>query len=171
MEGLAINRRDTEFGRREFLLGSGILAMVGTLGNRSAQGKALPGDAASVTFVESFNAETVSHLADAARRCVITAQACIDHFANDLGLDASDSHQCAGLDKAVIAICGAVASLASIESSYVASIAVTAMEICEACEQQCNARKDHQSCVDCAKACRSFIDKCHRATVTADYHL
>ena len=166
-----MTRRDTVFGRREFLLASGTLAMVGTLGSTSTQGKALPGDAAPVTFVESFNAEAVTHLAAAARRCVMTAEACIDHFTNDLGLGAQDSHQCVALDKAVIAICGAVASLASIESSYMARIALTAMEICEACEKQCNARKDHQSCVDCAKACRSFIDACHRATVIAEYHL
>ena len=92
---------------------------------------------------------------------MISAEACIDHFINDLGLGAQDSDQCVELRKAVIAVCGAVASLASVESSYLASIAVKAMEICKAYENECNARKDHQPCVDCAKACRSFIDECH----------
>lgn len=166
-----MNRRDTVFGRREFLLASGTLAMVGTLGNTTAQGNALPRGDETVTYFQISNDESVTYLAAAARRCVITAEVCIDHFTNELGLGAQDSHECLRLDKAVIAICGAVASLASIESSYVASITATAIEICQACEKECNLRKDHQPCVDCAKACRSFIDECHRATATVVYHL
>ena len=148
-----MERRDAVFGRREFLLASGTLALVGTLGNTSAQGKALPEGAATVAFFETANDESVTDLAAAARRCVITAKACIDYFTTDLGLGAQDSDQIVNLGEAVIAVCGAVVSLASVESSYLASIAVTAMEICKACENDC-------------KLCK-FPLNCHRPVVAS----
>lgn len=166
-----MKRRDTVFGRREFLLASGTLALAGTFGNTSAHGKAFHIGSATAEFYEIANDGSVTDLAVAARQCVITAEACVDYFTNDLGLVAQDLERCVELDYAVIAVCGAVASLASVASSYLAGIAVTAMEICGACEKECNARKDNQLCVDCAKACRSYIDECDRATITVQYYL
>lgn len=188
-----MNMQKAALGRREFLLASGTLALVGTIGNQSAQGKALPEGTSilvklsptgnpCVRHLEGPDAQSFTALAAAAQQCVTTANACVEYFIGNLGLGRMDSgecltdgclaEECLTLAQEVAATCRSVTWLAAKESGHLAKFGGPTADICEACAEICSKLKeDHEPCVHCEAACKRFVRDWYRATETIDYYL
>lgn len=185
--------QNTVLGRREFVLAFGTLALVGTIGNQSAQGQALPEGTSTdiqllptgkpyVRHLEVPDAESFTALAAAAQQCVTTANGCVDYFVGKLGLGRRDSgeclideclaEECLTLAQEVAATCSAVTWLASKESMHLARFGGPTAEVCNACATICfQLKKDHEPCGPCEAACKGFVREWSRAAVTIDYYL
>ena len=169
-------------GRRKFLLASGTLALVGTIGNTRVHAETFSEGATRFTKCTSLsntcfkysvrsNNEPFSDLAVAARRSVAAAKACIRHLNSGLAMSDHDLQDGLELAGAVVAGCGAVALLATSQSRYLTEFAPSTVELCKACQNYCNKLKDHQTCVDCAKACLDFIGTWYQVTEVIEYDL
>ncbi len=177
-----MERQLAVLGRREFLLASGTLALVGTIGNTKAQSEAFSEGTTRFTrctksgetcvkYSIRSNHEPFSDLTVAARRSVAAAKACIKYFNNGMAMSDQDLQEGLELAEAVVAGCGAVTLLSISQSPYLVNFASPAVEICIACQNYCNKLKDHKTCVDCAKACQEFIGAWYQVTEIIEYDL
>ena len=126
--------------------------------------------AALVTISGSALAQTsngdhaaVTSLFDAANNCVKTGLVCSDHClqvfaAGDAGLAA-----CARAVDQMLSLCGTLAKLASLRSSYLPAMAKVALIGCQDCETECRKHADkHPPCKACAEACAACATECKK---------
>jgi Cys-rich four helix bundle protein (predicted Tat secretion target) len=100
-------------------------------------------------------------LAHTAAECVLAGQACIAHCLILLGNGDTSVGECAKSVNQMLAVCGALQSLASQQSKYTAGIARVAYDLCLACEKECRKHEDkHAECKNCANACAACAKDC-----------
>ena len=126
--------------------------------------------AALVTISGSALAQTshgdnaaVPSLFDAANNCVKAGLVCSDHClqvfaAGDVSLAA-----CARAVDQMQSLCGTLAKLASLRSSYLPAMAKVALIGCQDCETECRKHVDkHPPCKACAEACAACAAECKK---------
>lgn len=104
-------------------------------------------------------------LVDAAARCVARGQACLAHCLDSLGHGDTEMAACSHSVVQMLALCGALESLASQGSAHVPALARIAAEACDNCERECRKHADRhavcracaEACEACARACRSVV--------------
>jgi Cys-rich four helix bundle protein (predicted Tat secretion target) len=100
-------------------------------------------------------------LADATSDCVAKGQACIAHCLVLLGDGGKEMGACAKAVNQMLALCGALQSLANQQSNLVPALAKTALEACQLCEKECRKHENHHAtCKACAESCAACIKQC-----------
>jgi len=93
--------------------------------------------------------------------CLVKGQICVSHCLELLGNGDKEMAGCAKAVSQMLALCGALQSLAAQESAYLPALARTVMEACLACEKECRKHdKKHQQCKDCGDACAACAKQC-----------
>jgi Cys-rich four helix bundle protein (predicted Tat secretion target) len=96
--------------------------------------------------------------------CLVKGQICVDHCLDLLGQGEKDMAACAKSVSQMLALCGALQSLAIQQSSYVPALSKIVFDVCQACEKECRKHeKKHSQCKDCADACAACAKDCKAA--------
>ena len=109
----------------------------------------------------SANASLVAAAAD----CVQKGQACLSHCLHLLGQGDKEMAACAKSVNQMLALCGALQSLANQESAYLPKLAATALQACNECEEECKKHADkHEACKACGESCKACAKECKKIT-------
>ncbi len=130
--------------------------------------------AAAATTVSSARAEDkkpVHHhhpakykgVAEAAAKCVAEGNNCLRHCFGMLSMGDSSMADCTTATFDTIAACGALNSLASVNSNFTPAMAKTVAAICEACKKECDKFPDVAECNAMGAACKTCAEECHKA--------
>jgi len=110
----------------------------------------------------SVNAGLISAAAD----CIQKGQVCINHCLYLLGQGNKEMAACAKSVSQMLAICGALQSLANQESSYLPKMAALAKDACDACEDECKKHSEkHEACKACGESCAACAKECRKISV------
>jgi Cys-rich four helix bundle protein (predicted Tat secretion target) len=102
-----------------------------------------------------------SKIAATALDCVKTGDACIAHCFDSFIAGDTSLAVCAKKVDELIAVCTALAKLASNNSPNLASYAKAAIAICKDCEKECRKHADkHATCKACADSCAACAEEC-----------
>lgn len=101
-----------------------------------------------------------SPLLDSANHCVKTGELCQAHCFDRLAEGDKALAACARSVSALIAVCGALATLAAQNSPLLPHLASVAKEQCNACEEECRKHEKHPPCKACAEACADCAKEC-----------
>jgi Cys-rich four helix bundle protein (predicted Tat secretion target) len=100
-------------------------------------------------------------LIGASADCVVQGQACLAHCLVLLADGDKSMGPCAKSVNQMLAVCGALQSLAAQQSALVPALAKTALRACEECEKECRVHeKHHATCKACMEACANCIKQC-----------
>ena len=88
---------------------------------------------------------SASQLLDAASSCVKLGLVCIDHCQQTLASGDTSLAACERSVDQMVSICGTLAKLASVKSSYLAGLARVALVACQDCETECSKHADKHS--------------------------
>lgn len=151
-------REEKTVGRRQFVLGAGMaMAALGVAGNATASGHehAHQGHGSYTP-----PAAPVQALIEGAFDCQQTGQACIEHCVQLLKGGDTAMAECLDLAQEMLAICGAMAQLASYNSAHLRKVVAVCIDICTDCERECRKHeKTHATCRACADACAECIKR------------
>jgi Cys-rich four helix bundle protein (predicted Tat secretion target) len=93
--------------------------------------------------------------------CGAKGQICVSHCIELLGQGEKEMAACAKSVSQMLALCGALESLAIQQSAYAPALIKTALESFAACEKECRKHESkHVQCKDCADACANCIKQC-----------
>lgn len=93
--------------------------------------------------------------------CVGRGQLCVDHCLMLLAEGDTNMAGCARSVHQMLAVCGALQQLASLNSPHLKAMAKVAMAVCKDCEDECRKHeKKHAVCSDCAEACANCYREC-----------
>lgn len=148
--------------RREMLLATGALAAVAT-----------SAFAADKPMMDGHQHHHQHHpkgapqqaLLESATHCVMAGEICLDHCHDLLSDGDKGMGACAKSVNQMLAVVGALRSLAAQDGTALKAMAKVAFDVCKECEDECRKHeKKHQqcrdcagACADCAKACRSLL--------------
>lgn len=116
--------------------------------------------AATTTAAETHAAHQPPPLLHAALHCVGTAEVCQAHCLDRLANGDTAMAACARSVTTVIAVCQALAVLATQHSPLLGKYAAVAADVCRACETECRKHEEHPPCRACAEACRDCAAEC-----------
>ena len=125
---------------------------------------------AAVTISGSAFAQTshgdhaaVTSLFDAANNCVKAGLVCSDHCLQVFATGDASLAACARAVDQMLSLCGTLARLASLRSSYLPAMAKVALIGCQDCETECRKHADkHPPCKACAEACAACATECKK---------
>lgn len=93
--------------------------------------------------------------------CISKGQLCVDHCLMLLADGDTGMAGCARSVHQMLALCGALQQLASLNSEHIKPLAKVALAACKNCEEECRKHeKDHAVCKDCAEACAACQKEC-----------
>jgi Cys-rich four helix bundle protein (predicted Tat secretion target) len=140
--------------RREFIATLGAVAVAAS---------------ATSAFAEEGGKAVVHHhppkykgLSDAAAKCVLDGNNCLRHCFGMLTMNDSSMAECTKASFDVIAACGALETLASVNSTYTPALAKVVAEACLACKKECDKFPQYSECVDMGASCKACADECHK---------
>ena len=106
---------------------------------------------------------TTTSLLDAASTCVKAGLVCLDHCQHAFAAGDSSLAACSRAADQMVSICGTLAKLASVQSSYLPAMAKIALASCQNCEAECRKHADkHAACKACAEACAACAAECKK---------
>ena len=93
--------------------------------------------------------------------CVATGDACIAHCLDSFLTGDTTLAVCAKKVDELIAVCAALAKLASNNSPNLVAYAKAAVQVCKDCEKECRKHADkHATCKACADSCAACAEEC-----------
>lgn len=147
--------------RREVLLGAGALAA-------AAATSALAADKADAGHEHHHHHPTGARnqkLLESATHCVMAGEICLDHCHDLLSEGDKAMGACAKSVNQLLAICGALRSVAAQDGTALKAMAKVAMDVCKECEDECRKHeKKHKECKDCGDACADCYKACKEIT-------
>ncbi|MGA9825672.1 MAG: four-helix bundle copper-binding protein [Methylocystis sp.] len=123
---------------------------------------------ASSAFAEDAGAGHHMHppkykgLSDAAAKCVLDGNSCLRHCFGMLTMNDTSMAECTKASYDVIAGCGALEVLASVNSPHTAALAKAVAEMCLACKKECDKFPQYSECVDMGASCKACAEECHK---------
>lgn len=146
--------------RRELLQGTMALAA------SFATGTILAGEEVETTDHHDHQTPATNVVVKAALDCVQAGQACINHC---IGLfKKADTTTAVCMEAAVqmLAMCNALAQMASYNSPHLPALAKVCAAVCEDCEKECRKHeKQHLACKACADSCANCAAACQKIIV------
>ena len=95
--------------------------------------------------------------------CVKAGLVCIDHCLQAFAAGDSSLAACARSSDQMVSLCGTLAKLASVRSSFLPAMAKVALAGCQDCEMECRKHADkHPVCKTCAEACAACAAECKK---------
>jgi Cys-rich four helix bundle protein (predicted Tat secretion target) len=105
----------------------------------------------------------ISSLFDAANNCLKAGLVCNDHCLQQFGAGDASLAACARAVDQMLSLCGTLAKLASLNSSYLPALAKVALIGCQDCETECRKHAEkHPPCKACAEACAACAAECKK---------
>ena len=141
--------------RRKFMAAMGIGATVVS----AAQAFAVAANAAPA---ESMHPAKYKTLEEAASHCVSTGEECIRHCLGMLSMKDTSMAGCTNASYQVIAACGALRTLAAVNSPHVPAFAKVVAQICVDCQKECEKFADVAECKACGDSCKTCAEECHK---------
>jgi Cys-rich four helix bundle protein (predicted Tat secretion target) len=101
-------------------------------------------------------------LSEAAAKCVLDGDSCLRHCFGMLTMNDTSMAECTKAAFDVIAGCGALETLASVNSPHTAALAKAVAEMCVACKKECDKFPQYPECVDMGASCKACAEECHK---------
>jgi Cys-rich four helix bundle protein (predicted Tat secretion target) len=139
--------------RREFIAAVGAVAAVASASQAFAQGAAA-----------SMHPGKYKALEEAAGHCVATGNDCLRHCFGMLAMKDVSMAGCTDAAYQLVAACGALQSLAALNSKHLPAFAKVVAEICTACQTECEKFPDVAECKSCAASCKTCAVACRKVT-------
>jgi len=123
--------------------------------------------AAAATTVEQARSQSSAGVANkalvaTASDCVSKGQLCLSHCLDMLATGDKSMGACAKTAHEMLAVCGAMVSLAAQGAPSVAKFAAVCLDVCRCCEAECRKHAQHTPCKDCATACAACQVECKK---------
>jgi Cys-rich four helix bundle protein (predicted Tat secretion target) len=71
---------------------------------------------------------------------------------------------CADTAYQLVAACGALQSLASVNSTHTPALAKAVADVCTSCQKECEKFPDVAECKACGDACQTCAAECHKVS-------
>jgi Cys-rich four helix bundle protein (predicted Tat secretion target) len=101
-------------------------------------------------------------LIQASHDCVRTGDLCIHHCYQAFQAGDTSLAECVRRVQELVASCGALARLASLDARHLAEFAAVTAKICRHCEEECRKHAHHKPCKDCGDACAACARECDK---------
>jgi Cys-rich four helix bundle protein (predicted Tat secretion target) len=143
--------------RRNILLGAA--AVAASMATDSAFSATEHNHSEHNHMMMSSNTEII----DAALDCLKTGQACSNHCIELVKSGDTSIAECMDILTESLAMCNALAQMASAQSSHLPALAKICISVCEECEKECRKHEDkHAECKACADSCNACIKACKK---------
>lgn len=146
-----MQRQADGLNRRDVLLAAtaGVIATAALSGTAQASGE------------HAHEATPNQDVIDSSLHCLKTGQACVAHSLESFKAGDTSLAGCAASVQQMLAMCGALANMASLGSTHLKSLAEVCAAVCMDCEKECRKHADtHAACKACADSCVDCIKKC-----------
>jgi Cys-rich four helix bundle protein (predicted Tat secretion target) len=101
-------------------------------------------------------------LMESAAKCVSTGNECLRHCFGMLSMNDASMADCTKASYDLVAACGALASLAAVNSTFTPALAKTVGDVCMACKKECDKYPQYAECTDCGTACKACAEECRK---------
>jgi Cys-rich four helix bundle protein (predicted Tat secretion target) len=141
--------------RREFVAAMGTAAAVVS----AAQAYAVAANAAPA---ESMHPAKYKALEESTAHCVSAGEGCMRHCLGMLSMNDASMAGC--IDKAyqMITACGALRTLAAVNSPHVPAIAKAVAQVCADCQTECERFPNVAECKACGDSCKACAEECRK---------
>ena len=103
-------------------------------------------------------------LVRAIAECIGRGEVCLAHCIELLATGDTMLADCARRVNEMIALCGALQTIAAQDAPSLHALARVTDEVCRTCEEECRKHEDHHTqCRDCAEACAACRRECAAA--------
>jgi Cys-rich four helix bundle protein (predicted Tat secretion target) len=100
-------------------------------------------------------------LVRATAECIGRGEVCLAHCIDLLATGDTMLAECARRLNEMVALCGALRSIAAQDAPSLRALALVTDEACRTCEEECRKHEDHHAqCRDCAEACAACRREC-----------
>jgi len=134
--------------RRQILSGVGFLAAAATTAEQARSQN--PAGVANKAVVAT------------ASDCLSKGQLCLSHCHEMLATGDKSMGACAKTASEMVAVCGAMLSLAAQGAPSLSKAATVCLDVCRRCEAECRKHIQHSPCKDCATACAACQVECKK---------
>jgi Cys-rich four helix bundle protein (predicted Tat secretion target) len=140
--------------RREFIAAAGTVAAVGS---------------ASQAFAQMAAEEPMMHapkykgLEKTSIECVATGNDCLRHCFGSYSMKDTSMAACADAAYQLVAGCGALATLAAVNSAHTGHFAKAVEMLCNDCKKECDKFPNVAVCKTCGDACKACAEECRKA--------
>jgi len=149
--------RDTLMERREFITTLGAAAAVVSASAAFAEEGGKPAAAAQHMHPAKYKA-----VSETSSKCVADGNNCLRHCFGMLSMNDTSMAECTKASFDVIAACGALETLASVNSTYTPAFAKIVAEACLACKKECDKFPQYSECVDMGASCKACAEECRK---------
>jgi Cys-rich four helix bundle protein (predicted Tat secretion target) len=105
-------------------------------------------------------------LIDAALDCVKKGEACSNHCIILIKNGDNSVADCLDSVGETLAMCAALSTMASSQSTHLNALAKVCIDVCKDCEKECEVHADkHAECKACMESCAACIEECEKLTV------
>ncbi len=140
--------------RREFIAAVGAAAVLASSGQAYAEAEGMT--------KPSMHPPKYKALEESSAHCVATANDCLRHCFGMLAMNDNSMNGCINTAYQVVAACGALQALASVNSRQTPAFAKATAEICAACQKECEKYPDVAECKACAESCKTCGEECRK---------
>jgi Cys-rich four helix bundle protein (predicted Tat secretion target) len=140
--------------RRDFITVIGAAAAIGAATQAFAQG----------TGAASMHPPKYKALGESSGRCVATGNDCLRHCLGMLAMKDVSMAGCTDSAYQLVAACGALQTLAAVNSAHISAFAKAVGEICVACQKECEKFPNIAECTACGVACKTCAEECRKVS-------
>jgi Cys-rich four helix bundle protein (predicted Tat secretion target) len=101
-------------------------------------------------------------VSETAAKCVADGNNCLRHCFGMLSMNDTSMAECTKASFDVIAACGALETLASVNSTYTPAFAKVVADACLACKKECDKFPQYSECVDMGASCKACAEECKK---------
>ena len=101
-------------------------------------------------------------LEDSTSHCVSTGDACMRHCLGMLSMKDTSMAGCTNAAYQMMAACGALRTLAAVNSPYVPALAKVIAQVCADCQKECEKFPDVAECKACGDSCKTCAEECRK---------
>jgi len=143
--------------RREFIAAAGTAAAVASTSQAFAQ--AIGGGE-----TEEMHAPKYKGLETSSIDCVATGNDCLRHCFGMYSMKGTSMAACADAAFQLVAGCGALATLAAVNSPHTGHLANVVEMLCNDCKKECDKFPKVTECKTCGDACKACAEECRKVT-------
>jgi Cys-rich four helix bundle protein (predicted Tat secretion target) len=138
--------------RREFIAAAGTVAVAASASQAFAQ-----------TGEEPMHPPKFKSLEESAGHCVATGKDCLRHCLGMYAMKDTSMAGCAEAAYQLVAACGALQTLAAVNSEHTGHFAKVVAMICKDCQKECEKFPNVAECKACGDSCKACAAECDKA--------
>lgn len=142
--------------RREFMAAAGAFAVAASASSALAAGSK------TAAAPAHMHPPLYKGVSETSAKCVADGNNCLRHCFGMLSMNDTSMADCTKASYDVVAACGALEALASVNSPYTPALAKTVADMCLACKKECDKFPQYPECVAMGASCKACADECHK---------